>query len=464
MLRKILTATSIGISSIFQRKKKVTPEAHSKQVAFEMLTKQAVVESFLDEGEQHNRGSLARAAPMVVAAAVANLKTEEEKNKRFFQRWSHRLKHKWSNREANPFYNFSTRSAAELAPTAMAQEVVSEHDRRKKAQREYLAKHPKYNISLYIFKPTNPIRRFCQRVVPPSRGATRHEGLPPYAPLAYTFSLIVYSAIVAMVILACITTPLYQKEYFEKHGQSRYNWFTLTDAAFVALFTIESTIKIIADGLIDTPNAYLRGSWGIIDCIVLITLWISVISSLQAQDEISRAVGAFKALRALRLLNISGTAQDTFHSVVVIGGRKIISAAFVSLSLIIPFAIWGVNLFAGRMDACNDASGQIQNLTDCVHEYVSEPFGWEILAPRAVDNPYFNFDNFGTSLFILFQIVSQEGWTGVMYNAQAIVGKGRQPEAFASQFNSVFFLAFNLLGAVFVLVCPFLCYHLLFKY
>lgn len=32
-----------------------TESAHSKQAAFEMLTKQAIVESFLDEGEQHNR-------------------------------------------------------------------------------------------------------------------------------------------------------------------------------------------------------------------------------------------------------------------------------------------------------------------------------------------------------------------------------------------------------------------------
>lgn len=32
------------------------PEAHSKQAAFEMLTKQAVVESFLDEGEPTSRG------------------------------------------------------------------------------------------------------------------------------------------------------------------------------------------------------------------------------------------------------------------------------------------------------------------------------------------------------------------------------------------------------------------------
>lgn len=309
----------------------------------------------------------------------------------------------------------------------MAQEVVTEQERRKRAQREYLKNHPNYNVSLYIFKPSNPLRRLCQRMVGPSRANVRYDGLQPYTPFSYAFSIVVYCAIVAMVIIACITTPLYQKQYFESHGDSLRIWFTFADAGFVALFTLESSIKVIADGLIWTPNAYLRGSWGVIDCVVLSTLWISVVTSFRNQGDISRAVGAFKALRALRLLNISGAAQNTFHSVVVLGGRKVVSTAFVSLSLIIPFAIYGVNLFAGLLDSCNDGSDAIVNLTSCVHEYASSPYDWDILAPRAVDNPYFNFDNFGSSLFILFQIVSQEGWTGVMFDVQGIVGKGAIP-------------------------------------
>jgi hypothetical protein len=462
----------LKLSSLFSKKrdKMNTEAAQSKQAAFEMLTKQAIVESFLDEGEQNNRRvcclppiivclwlanasqSMAQGqgAKNLAAAAIENLHMEEEKKQRFFQRWAAKAKEIWRDRETNPFYSFQSRSVADLAPTALAQEVVTEGERRKRAQREYLAKHPNYNVSLYLFKPSNPIRRFCQKMVGPSRGEVRYGGLPPNATLSYPFSILIYCAIVAMVVLACYTTPLYQKQYYEKHGTSTKTWFTLVDAGFVCLFTLESIIKIIADGLVWTPNAYLRGSWGIIDCIVLITLWISVASSLTNKDEISRAVGAFKALRALRLLNISGTAQDTFHSVVVIGGQKILSAAFVSLCLLIPFAVYGVNLFAGQMDSCNDSS-DITVLTDCIHEYASSPYNWNVLAPRAVENPYFNFDSFGTSLFTLFQIVSQEGWTTLMFNAESIVGVGMQPQPFYSQGNAIFFLAFNLLGAVFVL-------------
>jgi len=123
----------------------------------------------------------------------------------------------------------------------------------------------------------------------------------------------------------------------------------------------------------------------------------------------------------------------------------------VSLSLLFPFAIYGLNLFNGQMESCNDTTSPINNLSDCVGEYMSSPYAWNVLAPRQVANPYYSFDHFGGSLFILFQIVSQEGWTDVMWSAESITGRGQQPQPFASQGNAVFFIAFNLLASVFIL-------------
>lgn len=121
------------------------------------------------------------------------------------------------------------------------------------------------------------------------------------------------------------------------------------------------------------------------------------------------------------------------------------------MSFLVPFAIYAVNLFNGQMVECNDddISG---NLTmSCVDEYMSEPFNWEVLAPRAASNPYYDFDNFGNALFILFQIVSQEGWTDVQSSAMNVVGKGLQPEDQSVPENGMLFVVFNLLGSVFVL-------------
>ena len=376
--------------------------------------------------------------------------------------WWSKLIKRFLNREPNPFYSRLelTKPYEEIHPRMLAKEVKEATDRQKITQREYLSRHPKYNTSLYIFKPNTPIRKFCQRIVGPGRGSERVQGRAPNGTIWYCFSAFIYLAIVAMVILACVTTPLYQQEYFRNYPYSRYNWFVFTDIGFAGLFTVEAILKVIADGFFWTPNAYYRSSWGFIDGIVLLTLWVNVITSLYDPGGGSRAVGAFKALRALRLLNVSDSARDTFHSVIILGGWKVVSAAFVSLSLLVPFAIYGLNLFAGKMAFCNSWNGsgsptdnplQIFNLTDCVGEFYYTAYNWPFPAPRQVRNSWYNFDSFGDALFLLFQIVSQEGWVDVMWGAQSITGIFTTPANYASQGNAVFFVIFNLLGAVFVL-------------
>ncbi|KAK4937603.1 calcium channel protein [Elasticomyces elasticus] len=409
----------------------------------EQLLKEAVVKDFLDDQQE----GLGKRPPSMQLPDVSAV------DPGFLSKYWGKLVGLNKHREPNPFYSNAafTRANEEFDPRAAAKRVVMTTENRRRAQRQYLQKHPTYNVSLFIFKPTNPLRRLFQYLVGPGRGAERVEGVSPYRPAWYAFSAFTYAAIVAMVILACITTPLYQRDYYLNNRLSVQNWFVWTDLGFAALFTAEAAIKAIADGLFFTPHAYFRSVWGFIDGIVLITLWINVITTMYRDDGVSRAVGAFKALRALRLLNISDTARETFYSVIIIGGYKLLAAAFVSLSLLIPFAILGVNLFNGQMKACNDGNFAYTALSNCVGEFNSTPFNWPVLAPRQVTNPWYSFDDFGSALFILFQIVSQEGWINVMWSGTSITGKGLQPQPFASQGNAVYFIVFNLLGAVFVL-------------
>ena len=243
--------------------------------------------------------------------------------------------------EPNPFYTplkFS-RAYRELDPRTLAKEFAEATENRKVAQRRYLQRHPRFNMSLYVFSPSHPVRKFCQQIVGPARGGQRIDGIEPKKWVWYAFSFFIYANVVAMVLLACITTPLYQKTYFDNHGCQNHpgskacinikirNWFVWTDIGFATVFTFESIIKGIADGFLWTPNAYFRGSWGLIDGIVLVTLWINVATSLFSFSSVSRAVGAFKALRALRLLNVSDSARDTFHSIIVRGGWKVLSVS-----------------------------------------------------------------------------------------------------------------------------------------
>lgn len=317
------SSSNLALSTIFRlgRSRKTKDPLDYGQAAMEMLLKDAVVRDFLDEeldqGQQNTPPD-----PLTINSVPAT----HQSGKGLSALWGKFLTRVW-NREPNPFYSSLRFSGAKeaLDPRAMAKEAVSASMQRKKAQRDFLARHPMYNTALFIFKPTNPIRRICQRIVGPGRGSERFEGVEPNKAVWYAFSAFIYAVIVTMVVLACITTPLYQREYFQVHTFSVRNWFVWTDMAFAAVFLIEALIKVIADGAFWTPNAYFRSLWGFIDGLVLVTLLINVITSFLNDGAVSRAVGAFKALRALRLLNVSDNARETFNKLIFVGGWRVIS-------------------------------------------------------------------------------------------------------------------------------------------
>ena len=43
-----------------------------------------------------------------------------------------------------------------------------------------------------------------------------------------------------------------------------------TDLVFIPIFTMEAVFKIIANGLVLKPVAYLKSGWNILDCIVVV--------------------------------------------------------------------------------------------------------------------------------------------------------------------------------------------------
>jgi hypothetical protein len=316
------SSSNLSLSAIFRlgRSRTKKDPLDYGPATMEMLLKDAVVRDFLDD-EATDAQEPEPPTP-AITVDVPNV------NSGFLPSLWHRFKTRIWNREPNPFYsNIRFSAADDTDARAMAKEAVTQTSQRKRAQREYLARHPGYNNALFIFKPNNPIRRLCQKIVGPGRGSERFDGVEPNRVVWYAFSAFIYAAIVAMVLLACVTTPLYQKEYFDRHEFSVKNWFVWSDMAFALLFTVEAAIKVIADGFYWTPNAYFRSSWGAIDFIVLVTFWINVITSLLNDGAVSRAIGAFKALRALRLLNVSDSARDTFHSLIIVGAWKVFSVS-----------------------------------------------------------------------------------------------------------------------------------------
>ncbi|KAF8935698.1 calcium channel protein [Haplosporangium bisporale] len=301
--------------------------------------------------------------------------------------------------------------------------------------------------SLFIFGPQNRFRRTLQRFVTPGRGY-RTEGERENILLSRPFNFLVTLAILACVIVGAMTGPVWRLKQFREPEEDRSIVIPITDYVFPAIFTVEFLIRVIADGFIFTPDAYLKTLWNKIDFFVLLTLYAPLVANLTDSQGVSRFFRSLKALRALRLINQSAYIKGTFHAVLVAGFPQLFNATLLSITLIIPFAIYGMRMFSGLFFFCNDDSDAIHSIYDCIGNYNTSD---GLLVPRVWSNPHvYSFNNFGASFLILFEIVSQEGWTGVMNTARNVVGLGLQPSQDASRYNGIFFVIYNLAGGYFV--------------
>ncbi|KAF9942606.1 calcium channel protein [Mortierella alpina] len=355
-------------------------------------------------------------------------------------------------------YGFESHQAVEAEDTADFrklfatpapgyEELDSAQDGTKKRQPFFSAEAFRHR-SLFIFGPHNKFRRFLQRFVTPGQGH-RIQGASENVLLSRPFNLFITLAIIACVIVAAITTPVWRLKETNMPREDQSVVIRISDFVFPAVFTVEFLIRVIADGFIFTPDAYLKSLWNKIDFFVLLTLYAPLVANLTNSQGASRFFRALKALRALRLINQSAYIRGTFHAVLVAGFPQLFDATMLSMTLIVPFAIYGMRLFSGLFFSCNDTSDSIQSIHQCVGTFLDPETG--MLKPRIWSNPVvYSFDNFGASFLILFEIVSQEGWTGVMESARNIVGLGLQPQQDASRYNGIFFVLFNLAGGYFV--------------
>lgn len=295
--------------------------------------------------------------------------------------------------------------------------------------------------SLYIFSNNNNIRHTFQKWTNPPIG-TRTEGAQPnhLATMLFNGSMFIFSIVV--VVFACYVTPLYKYNSKQKFS---YDYFV--DIVFMGIFTIEFFIKVIADGLIFSPHAYIKSFWNILDFIVLISFWITAMETLTDSNNLLITFGALRALRAFRLLTITKVSLWNFEAAIIGGAKQILIASFISISLLVPFSLWGLNIFNGRLTSCSDGS----SLNNCHLESLVEVGKWQVLSPRFDDTPNLNFDSFNSSFRSLFEIVSLEGWTGLLENVMNIVGPDEESRLFSSPANAIFVVLFNFSSIILIL-------------
>lgn len=294
----------------------------------------------------------------------------------------------------------------------------------------------------------------CQKVVQPARGE-RIFGTPP-SPIAHSiFQLVLLLTVIGGIAVEGIATPAYRRHYVQQFGLTRGSWFEIAEATFGFMLFVEFMIKIIADGFVFTPNGYLRSIWNCLDFLIMVGIIVNVTTGLIFIGGLSRFTRSLKALRALRLITLIDMMRNTFQTLIISGAIRILDAAILAILYMIPYAVWGLNIFNGKMNTCNDTG--VNGFSDCVDEYVNtvydNAFGFPV--PHVWANPSpsttFSFDSFRASLLILFEIVSLEGWIDVMQVATSITGPDQQPQFNASQGNALFFVVYDLMGGVVVL-------------
>jgi voltage-dependent calcium channel len=340
-----------------------------------------------------------------------------------------------------------------------AEDANDATEERKAIKADFIRDHPTFDKTFWVLSQKNPVRRFCQLLVRPT-GGERINGRRP-STIAHTiFQFVLLIAVIGGIVVEANATPVYRRYYYAQHGHIRGSWFDVAELAFGLTLLVEFIIKIVADGFLFTPNAYVRSIWNVLDFFIMAGILVNVTTGLIFVGGLSRFTRSLKALRALKLITLIEKMRSTFESLIISGIARIFDAAMLALLYMIPYAVWGLNIFNGLTDSCND--GSVGGLSDCVNEYnnsvVTSSSGvpaFSFPVPRVWANPSpsttFSFDSFHASLLILFEIVSLEGWIDVMLFVTSITGPNQQPQNNASQVNAIFFVIYNLLGGVVIL-------------
>lgn len=87
---------------------------------------------------------------------------------------------------------------------------------------------------------------------------------------------------------------------------------------FMIIFTIECIAKIVASGLFQTEQAYLKNLWNVLDFIIVVVGAMStILQNLSAAIFDVRALRAFRVLRPLRLVSNLPSLQVVLNSILM---------------------------------------------------------------------------------------------------------------------------------------------------
>uniref|UniRef100_A0A2K6B2J7 Voltage-dependent L-type calcium channel subunit alpha n=1 Tax=Macaca nemestrina TaxID=9545 RepID=A0A2K6B2J7_MACNE len=310
----------------------------------------------------------------------------------------------------------------------------------KKPVPEILPRPPR---ALFCLTLENPLRKACISIV---------EWKP--------FETIILLTIFANCVALAVYLPMPEDDNNSLNlGLEKLEYF------FLIVFSIEAAMKIIAYGFLFHQDAYLRSGWNVLDFTIVflgvftvILEQVNVIQSNTAPMSSKgagldvKALRAFRVLRPLRLVSGVPSLQVVLNSIFK-AMLPLFHIALLVLFMVIIYAIIGLELFKGKMHkTCyftgTDIVATVENEEPspcartgsgrrCTINGSECRGGWP-----GPNNGITHFDNFGFSMLTVYQCITMEGWTDVLYWVNDAIG---------NEWPWIYFVTLILLGSFFIL-------------
>ncbi|XP_060109232.1 voltage-dependent L-type calcium channel subunit alpha-1F [Heteronotia binoei] len=271
-----------------------------------------------------------------------------------------------------------------------------------------------------------------------------------------------FDILILMTIFAnCVALGVYIPFPEDDSNVANHN-LEQVEYVFLIIFTVETFLKILAYGLVMHPSAYIRNGWNLLDFVIVVVGLFSVILEQVSHKpgeahHMSGKPGGFdvKALRAFRVLRplrlVSGV--PSLHIVlnsIMKAMVPLLHIALLVLFVIIIYAIIGLELFIGRMHkTCYIIGSELEAEEDpspcafsghgreCTVNNSECRGKWE-----GPNGGITNFDNFFFAMLTVFQCITMEGWTDVLYWMQ---------DAMGHELPWIYFVSLVIFGSFFVL-------------
>ncbi|XP_074420809.1 voltage-dependent L-type calcium channel subunit alpha-1S isoform X3 [Larus michahellis] len=325
-------------------------------------------------------------------------------------------------------------------PFRVGQDDVKKRQQKEKSKKPVPPAAPRPARALFCLTLQNPLRKACISIV---------EWKP--------FEIIILLTIFANCVALAIYLPMPEDDTNVANSS-----LEKIEYAFLIFFAIEAMLKIIAYGFLFHTDAYLRNGWNVLDFSIvslgLITMTLEQVNAKQGGTSGGKggfdvkALRAFRVLRPLRLVSGVPSLQVVLNSIIK-AMVPLLHIALLVLFMIIIYAIVGQELFKGKMHktcyylgtdviatvalekpAPCTSSGHGRHCTINGTECRS---GWP-----GPNNGITHFDNLGFAMLTVYQCITMEGWTEVLYWVNDAIG---------NEWPWIYFVSLILLGSFFVL-------------